>query len=54
MRKLPAAFAVFRIQPPAEFSACRQLILTGEHLVADVCLHLKVRPIAPERRPECP
>ena len=42
MRKLPAAFAVFRIQPPAEFSACRQLILTGEHLVADVCLHLKV------------
>lgn len=26
MRKLPAAFAVFRIPPPAEFSACRQLI----------------------------
>ena len=25
MRKLPAAFAVFRIPLPAEFSACRQL-----------------------------
>ena len=26
MRSLPAAFAVFRIPPPAESSACRQLI----------------------------
>ncbi len=53
MRSLPAAFAVFRIPPPAESFASRPLIFNRRTSAADVCLLLKVRPITPELRPEC-
>ena len=54
MRSLPAAFAVSRIPPLLNPSRVANRICTGEHSAADVCLHLKVRPISPERRPACP